>query len=832
MICHRKVGREPIRSAGRGVRMGPAVLLVLWLLAVASGPRVSTGGVRPRAADPAVVAAVERDWAAQERRVGREPGSIESLQAALERSERLFASLRPLAGDAALAASRRALDALTWDTAQAGTLDADARLALYCRLRWAGRELALQNPLWADHPIVFVQRRRFICQMLHEYIGYYYNYAGLAGGGVFVLEQPGYSFATRDLVAGRLPRGAFATPALSYDGRTVYFAYAQVRDVDRPHQLGIDWTILPPADRVPEEFNYFSPRRVSFHLFAVDVDGGDLRQLTHGVEDDFDPCPLPDGGLGFMSSRRGGFCRCDNAFEPIPTHTLHRLDLHTGAVKTLSWHETNEWHPAVLNDGRVVYCRWDYVDRSAAHFHGLWVSNPDGTNPAILFGNYTQDISTCFQPRAVPDSNKILFVAGAHHANVGGSLVLFDPSRQRLDPETGEDRFESLERLTPEVCFPETSEGWPSSYFEGPWPLSEDHYLVGFSFDPLPGMGSDVRQDSETGIYYCDRFGNLELLFRQEGICSVGPIPLRPRPTPPVISSQNASAGESDGEFILADVRWSLLPMPADRPIRSLRVYQVLPKETTHTANLPRIGMANAESARMLLGTVPVESDGSAYFRAPAHRPLYFQAVDAEGRAVQSMRSVTYLQPGERRSCVGCHEAPGTAPPTHGLLALQRPPSRIQPGPDGTRPLSYPRLVQGVLDRHCVRCHGEGGAHGSVVGEPALESTPAAPRLTGEVAGEFTRSYAGLRPFVRWYEWGGESISQIVTRPGQAGTDESPLLAILRDDRHRGQVALPAEDLARLQIWLDANVPFYGAYRDDARARQLAGDAVEPPDLQ
>ena len=222
----------------------------------------------------------------------------------------------------------------------------------------------------------------------------------------------------------------------------------------------------------------------------------------------------------------------------------------------------------------------------------------------------------------------------------------------------------------------------------------------------------------------------------------------------------------------------------------------------------------------MLLGSVPVEADGSAYFRAPANKPLYFQSVDAEGRAVQSMRSATYLQPGERRGCVGCHETPGTAPPTHALQALQRPPSRIQPGPDGTRPLSYPRLVQGVLDRHCVRCHD---------GRESNESS--APALTGDVDGEFTRSYASLRPYVRWYEWGGASISQIVTRPGQGCADESPLVAILGDERHR-PLELPDEDVRRLYIWLDANVPFYGSYRDETRTRQLAGEAVEPPPLQ
>jgi hypothetical protein len=252
-----------------------------------------------------------------------------------------------------------------------------------------------------------------------------------------------------------------------------------------------------------------------------------------------------------------------------------------------------------------------------------------------------------------------------------------------------------------------------------------------------------------------------------------------------------------------------------------LRIFQVLPKETTHIANQPRIGVANAESARMLLGTVPVEADGSAYFRAPAGRPLYFQAVDQAGRAVQTMRSITYLQPGERRSCVGCHESPSAAPPNHALLALARGPSTIEPGPDGTRPLSYPRLVQGVLNRHCVRCHG---------GTANPPSYP--PVLTGDPAGQFSISYDSLRPFVRWYEWGDRSITQTVTRPGHCGADESPLLRLLGDQNHQQDVHLDGEDLQRLVIWLDANAPFYGTYRSEAQSRQLAGDAVPPPALQ
>jgi len=130
-----------------------------------------------------------------------------------------------------------------------------------------------------------------------------------------------------------------------------------------------------------------SPERRGFHVFAMDADGGRLRQLTRGYCDDFDPCPLPDGGVAFMSSRRGGFIRRNNPWEPLPTYTLHRMDASGGNLRTLSFHETSEWRPSVLNDGRIVYIRWDYVDRSAANFHGLWVTNPDGSNPSALFGN-------------------------------------------------------------------------------------------------------------------------------------------------------------------------------------------------------------------------------------------------------------------------------------------------------------------------------------------------------------------------------------------------------------------------------------------------------------
>ncbi len=743
---------------------------------------------------------VEVDWAAQEHRKNRTPDAPEAIRDSLQSAEKLLADLRTMPEAQNVNWESIELERLRGQVDTIDSLNKKARLALYLDIRSVARRLVLKNLLIASKPIVFMKRRRFICQMLHEYLGYFYDYGDIAGGGVYILDEPGHSLKTTDLIKGRLPRGNYTTLSLSYDAKTIYFAF---------------------AERAAKKPDYYSPQRRCFHIYAINSDGTNLRQLTNGPNDDFDPCPLPDGGIAFMSTRRGGFGRCHNPWEPLPSYTLHRMDISGQDVRTLSYHETNEWHPSVLLDGRIVYSRWDYVDRSAANYHGLWLSNPDGSNPSILFGNYTQRINACFQPRAIPNSNQIVFVAGAHHADVGGSLVVFDPVREKLDPKTGQDRFDSIEILTPEVCFPEAP-GWPKSYFHSPWPLSENHFLVSFSFEPLPGMGPSVNKDTHTGIYYFDRFGNMELLYKENGISCMYPIPLSPRSVPPVIASTlNSDFGE-EGEFVLTDVQKSLFPLPASRPIRQLRIFQVLPKTNTHIANRPRIGFANAESTRMMLGTVPVEADGSAYFRAPARKPLYFQALDEKGRAVQSMRSVTYLQPGEKRSCLGCHEPPGTVPKNRqNLLALKRPPSQIKSGPDGTRPFSYPRLVQPVLDRHCVRCHD--GTTGDLKSQLVL---------TGGPTETFSKSYESLKPYIRWYEWGGSSITQVVTKPGRIGADESPLLKVLEDSTHSKHLNLDKEERERLYIWLDGNVPFYGTYDEQQQLAQQNGQAIPLPMIQ
>lgn len=742
--------------------------------------------------------AVELDWTLQEKRREREPFDPASIQDALKRGENLLSDLQTQFKQLDLSSRKIEWDRLKDRGGRLDSFTGQERLSLYREIRWLIRDIAFQNPLIADKKVIFQQRKRFICQMLHEYLGYFYDYGDIAGGGVFRLENPGYSFAMQDLIDGRLPRGNYTTLSLSFDAQTIYFAF---------------------AERASTKPDFYSSDRKCFHLFSMNADGGGLCQLTDGIYDDFDPCPLPDGDIAFMSTRRGGFGRCHNPWEPLPAYTLHKMKPDGSHIRTLSFHETNEWHPSVLHDGRIVYIRWDYVDRSAANFHGLWTVNPDGSNPMSLFGNYTMTINACYQPRAIPGSDRVIFVAGAHHADVGGSLVIVDPKQIVLDSETGEDDFSSLEVLTPEICFPE-GVGWPSSYFHSPWPLSENYFLVSFSFDPLPGMGPHVDEDTSTGIYLYDRFGNMELLYREEGISCMYPIPLCPRSVPPSVPSVlDPNLGES-GEFMLSNVNINHIPLPDSRPIKTLRVFQILPKTETHVANQPRLGYANAESARMFLGTVPVEEDGSAYFRAPARVPLAFQAVDENGRAVQGMRSIAYLQPGERRGCVGCHESVGQTAGLTRPLAFQRDPSTIQPGPDGTHPWSFPRLVQPILDRRCVRCH-------DGVGENQNR-----PNLLGIPQNQFTVSYESLKSYIRWYEWGDNSIQQTVTLPGLMPADVSPLTAILDNPIHQSYSEISEDERKILFLWMDGNASFYGCYSPTEQLAQLEGKSIPPPELQ
>jgi len=766
---------------------------VLLALAVAAG-------VSRAASD-----AVERDWRMQDG-IGteRNPATwADAIATLLQRGDRLLRDLRD------------------------GGLDVDAESAEWERLRGAARDestwrrlheirrgVALRNPLARTGPLVFIKQ---VPGTFSHQLTQYYGNCARPGGGLFVLEEPGVSMRCRPLAAS-LPQGSFQHADVSPDGRRILFAHCRVD--------------APPAAREAQTGRFY-------HLYEVGVSGRGLRQLTDGPFDDFAPRYLPDGRIVFISTRRGGFHRCGRG--PCPTYTLAVANADGSDAHPISYHETHEWDPAVLNDGRILYTRWDYVDRNAVHYQQLWTVRPDGGGVRAFYGNHTLNPVGVWEARPVPGSHRVMATAAAHHAMTAGSIVLLDVTR-------GHDGDAPLERLTPDALFPESeapvlqSPGgtgrwhapagvaapppvppeagrWPGHCYRSAWPLSETYFLAAYSFDPLIGEPS-ANPPNQFGLYLVDRFGTKELLYRDPEISSLWAMPLRPRPAPPGLPAETAA--EASGTFFLQDVRsaWPSLP---DVPIRGLRIVQVLPKTTPH-ANTPTVGLANASPGKQVLGTVPVEADGSAFFRAPAGIPLAFQALDDRGQAVQTMRSVTYLQPGEDASCVGCHEPRTAAPaPRPTAQALRRPPSAIAPGPDGSRPLSYPILVQPVLDRHCARCHGGDKPRGGV----SLSSAP---------QGRYTVSYNALAPRVSFPAWGGKpgdfrvTNSEPLTQPDFFGARASALMTMLLRGHH--DVALAPADIDRLVTWMDANALFYGTFDVADQARQQLGGRIAGPALE
>ncbi|MHC4198741.1 MAG: HzsA-related protein [Planctomycetota bacterium] len=776
--------------------------IVLCLAAgVAAEPAPPEGSELQPTAQQAMI---ERDWRMQDG-IGTQRAAATWTQAILrtiETGKKLVAELERVEVDMGAARKAWEQECANWETVR--KLDEaghQARFeALWLALHSARRRLSFSNPLARTGPILFVKR---VPSGFSHQLTQYQGMHARPGGGLFVLEEPGTSMRCRQLAAS-LPDGSCLRPDVSYDGQSIFFAFCEI--------------------------NRASGNAPTYQVCTIQADGTKLRALTRGPHDNFSPCCLPDGKILFLSTRRGGYHRCGRG--PCPVYTMAVMSAEGSDPRVVSFHETHEWDPSVLNDGRVVYTRWDYVDRHAVHYQQLWTVRPDGSDVRIFYGNNTFNPVGVWEARAVPGSTLVMATAGAHHAMTAGSIILVDVAK-------GIDGLEPLTRLTPDVLFPESEapvgrwhapvgvrnppppvpvqqRRWPGHCHRSPYPLCEKLFLCAYSFDPLIGE-PHANKSNMFGLYLVDAFGNKELLYRDPDIGSLWPIPLRARPAPPVVASNLDDVKKNEGTFFVRNVYESRYPLHLGKgeAIHRLRVLQVLLKTTPHV-NQPRVGAANASPGKQVLGTVPVESDGSAYFRAPAGVPLLFQILDEQGRAVQTMRSLTYLQKGENVSCIGCHEDPSRAPdPTPRAQALARSPSEITPGPDGSRPLSYPLLVQPVLDRHCIRCH-------------KGRKPPKGVVLTGEPAGAFTRSYNVLVKRVPYSEWRGgdfrKANSEPATKPGFFGARASKLLTKLL--KGHSKVRLSVDEQERLVTWMDSNALFYGTFNSEDQRRQQLGERI------
>ena len=730
----------------------------------------------------------------------------------LRRTDALLAHLQSMSGAPDLSTEENQLTQLKIEGTRIPLEDSEARYQLFEQVLRLRRRIAFSNPLLDFDHILFV-KRHFLPESVtwgsdmrgNHMCDQYFGFHAIPGGGLFVLENPfGEKPTIRNILADsvcengrfkgkKLHPGGFLSPDLSYDGSTILFAYTEA-----------------------EPTRYKWTEKSTFHIFKVNVDGSCLVQLTDGPVNDFDPCWLPNGRIVFISERRGGYGRCHP--RPVPVYTLYSMNADGSNIIRLSHHEANEWQPSIDRNGMIVYTRWDYVDRGNIQAHHPWITTPEGYDARAIQGNYGK--SKWARPtmeldlRAIPGSHKYIATAAAHHSQAYGAIVLID-ARIKDD-----DVMAPVRRLTPEVPFPEAEISYnDGQVYATAWPLSEYFYLCVYDADGSARRG----MENNYGIYLVDAFGNKELLYRDASISCLSPIPLRPRKKPSVLAGATVTPEQPLSKLPrtapvgVLNVYNSLNPFPEGTIIKALRIIQVLPK-TTPLINEPRIGYGNEKGARAVLGTVPVEVDGSAYFSLPVGKPVYFQALDERGLAVQSMRSDTYAHPGHRLLCRGCHEPRHSAPsvPERLPLAFRRPPSRIQVDIEGSNPFSFPRLVQPVLERNCVTCH---------------EKEPKAPDLR---KGDWKKnlhywygSYDNLREYAFFFGSVRSTYDPWTvprTIPGQFGARASKLYEILRQGHH--DVKLSTGDFHRITLWLDCNSDFFGSYEDtEAQAR---GQTVQP----
>ncbi|MDO5566966.1 MAG: hypothetical protein Q4G59_09950, partial [Planctomycetia bacterium] len=507
--------------------------------------------------------------------------------------------------------------------------DVKASEMIYAKIRGLKRAIVFANPLMDFGPLFFCKR---VPSSYSHLVGQYLGWRARSGGSLFVLKNPGKSLECTDLIAGKLPPGSFLEPRLSWDAKKVVFSFVDLKDKSNfdPH-----YVYHTDADQG------------CFHIYSMNIDGTQLKQLTRGTYDDITPNWLPDGDIVFSSTRRKGFARCYwwGFGRRWNVYTICRMKPDGSNIQNLSWHETNEWFPEVNPNGLITYARWDYIDRDAVTHQNLWAMRPDGTNPLAVWGNASPNPMCSFQAVPIPHSKKYIFTASAHHSITGGSLVI-------LDPAAGVDGLQSLQRITPSIPFPESEASELKEFYESPFPLSERFFLVSYSPFTLRWEPQDPNLFNGQGIYTLDIFGNRELIYRDSQIGATTPIPVQARVTPPVLPSQLPNNPPQYGEMSITDVYEGLGDKIKRGRVKEIRVVQILPK-TTRDSDNPPIGLAGEENARLILGTVPVEDDGSAYFRVPAKTPVLLQVLDQDGFAYQTMRSLTYLQPGEYVSCTG-----------------------------------------------------------------------------------------------------------------------------------------------------------------------------------
>ncbi|MDO4576350.1 MAG: hypothetical protein Q4D98_14175 [Planctomycetia bacterium] len=642
------------------------------------------------------------------------------------------------------------------------------------------QEKVLENaksiPELVRQPILFVAR--------HQYRGDHHNTATIFQNGEIntgSFNRPGAALRVADfsqLDASGQPKittlletkdGVIRDPDVSYDGKKILFSYRQNKDDD-------------------------------YHIWQMNADGTGLKQLTFGSQmSDIDPLWLPDGRIAFSSTREPKYCMCNRHIMC----NLYTMNADGSHMEQIGHSTLFEGHASMLSDGRLIYDRWEYVDRNFGDAQGLWVTNPDGTQHQIFWGNNTASPGAVLEAREIPGSTEVICTFSSCHDRPWGAIAI-------LDRNKGVDGKASIMFLLPETAMNLVDVGNYDQFkqikrkLEDPYPLTSELFLA-----------SQQAEGERTGMLLFNRKGEQAMILEEPTLGIFDPQPLSARPVPRVIEPR-VDLTQKTGVFYVSDVYESQEMKAVKRgEVKYLRVVES-PEKRYWTRNFWSLGGEQAPAMnwssfelKRVLGTVPVEEDGSANFEVPADTFVFFQLLDAQGRMVHSMRSGTMVRPGENQGCIGCHEDRLNAvPPRRTVKALMRPADKLVLPSWNQEPkaFSYMEVVQPVFDKHCVQCHDFDG--------PGAKSVV----LAGDRNLLFNASYHSLYRNKKVVVPGAGPTKTMGAKTW--GSTVSPLAKIIllgHGDQRDEKFALSAEEKERVLTWIDLNGPYYPTYASNYR---------------
>lgn len=523
-----------------------------------------------------------------------------------------------------------------------------------------------------------------------------------------------------------------------------------------------------------------------WNVFEVKLNNGDCKKLIDNPEPDlefYDGTYLPDGRIIANSNIGYQGVPCVNGSDPVGNMVLYTPQ--SKNLRRLTFDQDANWNPVIMNNGRVMYTRWEYTDLTHYYTRIVMNMNPDGTEQKSLYGSGSMFPNSTFDVQPLPGyaSAFVGIISGHHGVARSGRLILFDPAKARKGAAGMLQEIPHRNRPIVEEVKDRLVDGvWPQ--FIKPSPLNDTYFLVAAKLD----------KNDLWGIYLVDKFDNVTCLHKMEGEGYISPIAVRKTVTPPAIPDRVKLDDKQATVFIQDIYEGEGLKGIPRGTVKSLRLhayeYAYVQTQSDHNWH----GIQSGWDIKRMLGTVPVGEDGSVIFKIPANTPVSIQPLDKDGVAVQWMRSWLTGQPGEIVSCVGCHEDQNQIVIPKRVIASQKAPHALTPPEGGTRSFTFDLEVQPILDRACIACHnGEGKAFDLRGGKKDGRG--------------YGTSYLNLHPYV--HRQGGEG-DMVVLYPYEYHPNTSELVRLLKKGHYN--VQLTDAEWRKIYNWIDYNAPDKGYF--------------------